>query len=33
MVMKMDTGLDTGDVALEAHVRITDATTMGGLAS
>jgi methionyl-tRNA formyltransferase len=31
MVMKMDAGLDTGDVALEAHVQITDATTMGDL--
>ena len=31
MVMKMDTGLDTGDVALEAHVQITDATIMGDL--
>jgi methionyl-tRNA formyltransferase len=31
MVMKMDTGLDTGDVALEARAQITDATTMGDL--
>lgn len=31
MVMKMDMGLDTGDVALEAHAQITDATTMGDL--
>jgi methionyl-tRNA formyltransferase len=31
MVMKMDMGLDTGDVALEAHIQITDATTMGDL--
>jgi methionyl-tRNA formyltransferase len=31
MVMKMDMGLDTGDVALEDHVPITDATTMGDL--
>jgi methionyl-tRNA formyltransferase len=31
MVMKMDTGLDTGDVALAARVQITDTTTGGDL--
>ncbi len=31
MVMKMDMGLDTGDVVLEALAEITDATTMGDL--
>src|SRR5712671_3414528 len=31
MVMKMDTGLDTGEVALAARVQITDATTAADL--
>lgn len=31
MVMKMDTGLDTGDVAMTARVAITDATTASDL--
>jgi methionyl-tRNA formyltransferase len=31
MVMKMDTGLDTGDIALIARVEITDSTTTGDL--
>jgi methionyl-tRNA formyltransferase len=31
MVMKMDVGLDTGDIALTARTEITDATTAGDL--